>query len=91
MQKAALLIVFGIFILTGAVFFIYKSKAPEVIPGSSNVEILEKWELPAGLEEVSGIAWLGNNQIAAIQDEDGIIFIYDLASSSLKNKIKFSR
>lgn len=91
MQKAALLIVLGIFILTGVVFFTYNEKAPnEGVPGSEQVEIIQKWELPAGLEEVSGIDWLGNNQIAAIQDEDGIIFIYDLESSTIKQEIEFA-
>lgn len=90
MQKAALLIILGIFILTGVVFYIYNEKSPHIIPGSEDVEIIQKWELPAGLEEVSGIDWLGNDQIAAIQDEDGVIFIYDLKSSSIKKEIKFA-
>lgn len=51
--------------------------------------ILQKWELPGVLEEVSGIDWIGDNKIAAVQDEDGIIFIYDLAASKITKKIPF--
>src|SRR5690606_38986530 len=41
--------------------------------------------------EVSGIAYLGDDRIAAVQDEDGIIFIYDLNQSAIINEIKFGK
>jgi len=52
-------------------------------------EISGRWELPAELREVSGISWMDENQIAAIQDEDGIIFIYDLEKKKVIEEIKF--
>ncbi len=52
-------------------------------------EISGRWELPAELREVSGISWMDENQIAAIQDEDGIIFIYDLKKKKVVKEIKF--
>lgn len=48
-----------------------------------------KWELPKELKEVSGIAWLNPNTFACIQDEDGILFIYDLDARSITNRIEF--
>src|SRR5690606_2804436 len=42
---------------------------------SSEVKILNKWELPEVLKEVSGIAYLEENLFACVQDEDGKIFI----------------
>ncbi len=57
---------------------------------SSNVLQIEKtWELPEILEEISAMAWLSKNQIACIQDEDGIIFIYDLEKEKITEEIKF--
>lgn len=52
--------------------------------------IVEKWDLPKVLNEVSGIDWIGDDKIAAIQDEDGIIFIYDLKASEIIREIKFN-
>ncbi|WP_164674207.1 SdiA-regulated domain-containing protein [Maribacter litoralis] len=52
-------------------------------------EISGRWELPAELREVSGISWMDENQIAAIQDEDGIIFIYDLEKKKVIEEITF--
>jgi len=52
-------------------------------------EISGRWELPAELREVSGISWMDENQIAAIQDEDGIIFIYDLEKKKVVEEIEF--
>ena len=55
----------------------------------SEYSIIQKWELPGVLEEVSGIDWIGDDKIAAVQDEDGIIFIYDLKASEIIREIEF--
>ncbi len=60
---------------------------PEVSP---DIEIIQSWELPKELSEVSGIAHLGENQIAGIQDELGNIFIYNLDSSKVVRNIQFA-
>ena len=54
-----------------------------------NYEIVQKWELPEELSEVSAIEWLGNERFAAVQDEDGIIYIYDLNSERIEKQIRF--
>src|SRR5690606_18702317 len=51
--------------------------------------ILKKWELPDELSEISGISWIGEDRIACVQDEDGIIFIYNLKTSKVENTINF--
>lgn len=45
--------------------------------------------LPNDLLEISGLSWIGNDQLACIQDEDGIIFIYDLNKESVIREIEF--
>jgi len=52
-------------------------------------EILKKWDLPKELNEISGISWIGENRIACVQDEDGIIFIYNLETSEIENSVSF--
>jgi len=49
-----------------------------------------KIELSKELKEISGLTWLGNNEIGAVQDEAGIMYILEASSGEIKNKIKFS-
>ena len=90
MQKAAFLIVLGVFSVIGVLIYGIESKTSSSRVETSSVSIEKKWELPEILREVSGIAYMGDNRMACIQDEDGIIFIYDLASSTIAKEIKFA-
>ncbi|MBN2520859.1 MAG: hypothetical protein JXB17_10170 [Bacteroidales bacterium] len=45
--------------------------------------------LPDKLKEISDIAYLGNDTIACVQDEDGIIFIYDINKRLLVQQYSF--
>jgi hypothetical protein len=45
--------------------------------------------LPNALQEVSGITELDSNTIACIQDENGVLFIYDLSKEQVKNHYPF--
>lgn len=49
-----------------------------------------KWQLPAELREVSGIAFLEDNLLACVQDEEGAIYLYDLQQQAIKEKIPFA-
>jgi uncharacterized protein YjiK len=57
---------------------------------AGTVEVVDKWELPEILKEVSGIEYLGNNQFACIQDELGTIFIYNTAAGKIEKEIPFA-
>jgi uncharacterized protein YjiK len=45
--------------------------------------------LPDTLHEVSGITEVDKNTLACIQDENGIVFIYDIRANEIKRQIKF--
>ena len=45
--------------------------------------------LPNVLLEISGLSWIGNDQLACIQDEDGVIFIYDLRKEAIADQYEF--
>jgi uncharacterized protein YjiK len=62
--------------------------APSDAAGSVRIE--QAWELPAVLTEVSGTAWYDTDKIAAVQDESGIIFIYDLRTKKISREIHFA-
>ena len=52
-------------------------------------EVVDSWELPSILDEISGIIWVEDNRIACIQDEVGIVFFYNLKTKKLDGQIKF--
>jgi uncharacterized protein YjiK len=49
----------------------------------------EIMELPAMLQEVSGLTELSGSGVACVQDEDGVVFIYDLSTRSITKRIPF--
>ncbi len=57
---------------------------------SKQYAINKTWELPKVLNEISGIAWLPDGTIACVQDEDGIIFIFDLQQNKIIEEIEFA-
>lgn len=89
-SKPLLLIAFIVLSLI-AVFSMHFVKTSNNHENAKEVTILNTWNLPKILEEVSGIAYMGNQKIAAIQDEKGSIFIYNLKTSTLEKEIPFGK
>lgn len=54
-----------------------------------NGEVAEISNLPLKLNEVSGIHFLGDNLIAAVQDEKGKIYVYDLVKGEIVNNYNY--
>ncbi len=46
-------------------------------------------ELPGRLDEVSGLAWLGDGRLAAVQDEKGDLFVLDAATGEVVGEVDF--
>ncbi len=90
-NKTVILITVGLLLFAAAFFLTFRGEAIEYRATISNeVKIAKTWKLPGVLKEVSGIAFLEPNKIACVQDERGIIFIYDLVSSSIVKQIEFA-
>ncbi|MBL3655801.1 SdiA-regulated domain-containing protein [Fulvivirga sediminis] len=53
------------------------------------IKVEQEWLLPEELDEISGLAWVNERTLAAIQDEDGILYTFDTKSGEVKNRIKF--
>lgn len=89
MNKWAFGIITIVLILAGLVYFLYEAQDYDFDQTTKTYEIVNKWDLPNALDEISGMVWLGNNRIACVQDEDGIIFTFDLNSSKIINRQNF--
>lgn len=57
---------------------------------ASDLVVLEKWDLPDDLKEVSGIAYMDEQRFACVQDEKGTIFIYNRTSKKIEKEIQFA-
>jgi uncharacterized protein YjiK len=67
-----------------------KNKNSNNGPGLS-VRVIKKWELPNQLKEISGFASINDHQLACIQDELGIIFIFDTKTAKVVKEISFGK
>ncbi|SCX98662.1 Uncharacterized protein YjiK [Nonlabens sp. Hel1_33_55] len=63
---------------------------PFKVNESAEYKVVQKWEMPGYLKEISGIAWLPDGTMACVQDEEGEIFIYDLKSEKIVQNIHFA-
>lgn len=52
--------------------------------------VLAKWFMPETLKEISGICWIDEKRIACVQDEIGVIYIYNLLNAKVENQIQFA-
>ena len=66
-----------------------KKKEKDNKSSASDVRVVSKWDLPEELKEISGIAYMDNNRFACVQDEKGIIFIYNHGSNAIEKQIPF--
>jgi uncharacterized protein YjiK len=59
------------------------------IAADTTIIITQKSEMPPVLKEISGITSIDENHLACIQDEKGILFIYNLIYDSIEKEIPF--
>ena len=55
----------------------------------SRVQIKQRWEMPAVLKEISGLAHMRADLFACIQDEEGKIFVFNTATGKIEKEIRF--
>ena len=90
MQKIAIFIILGVFAIVAFIYFSFDGVAPNRdFPGAKAVQIDQQWNMPILLEEISGIAWMDKDRIACVEDEEAIIFIYNLKTSQVERQIVF--
>jgi len=48
------------------------------------------WTLDKSLDEISGLTWVGNDSLAAVQDEKGMVYLINASSGEIIKKMKFA-
>ena len=49
----------------------------------------QSWKLPRSLVEISGLSFIDNNRLACIQDENGIVYIFNQMEGKVEQEIFF--
>lgn len=80
----------GILIFVGIVSYIFRDHYTIDHNNPSNIKVVQQWDLPRIMEEVSGINYLEDGRMACVQDEEGKIFIYNLSDNKIDRTINFA-
>lgn len=88
-NRIAIFIISGVLAFVGLLWYAFENPAINPRLEKETYTIIRKWEMPKALNEISGIRWISKNKIACVQDEDGIIFIYNLSTNRVEKKVKF--
>lgn len=67
-----------------------KDKNNNKATGNADVTIVNQWDLPAVLLEISGLSSIDDNRFACVQDEQGTIFIYNTGTKKIEKEIPFA-
>jgi uncharacterized protein YjiK len=51
----------------------------------------QEYSLPESLREISGLSYLSSDKLACIQDEEGVLFIFDTRQSKIAEEIQFGK
>ncbi|MCC4214603.1 SdiA-regulated domain-containing protein [Leeuwenhoekiella parthenopeia] len=92
MKYLSLYIILGVMLIAGVLsFFFYKKsmREEEEVLAKATYTIHKTWEFPQILNEVSGIAWVNDSTLACIQDEEGVIYDFNLITSEITHDVRF--
>lgn len=67
----------------------YQFKSAENVYDLKNPKM--RWDLPRELEEISGLSYYKKNKLACVQDEDGVLYIYDLHKKEIVEQYVFGK
>ena len=85
------LIIIGVLGLVGALWFAYENPALNPRLKEETYTIIRKWDMPEELAEISGIQYLSEDKMACVQDEEGIIYLFNLNTDLVDKKINFAK
>jgi hypothetical protein len=68
-----------------------KGDTGEALTGYSFNQPDATWELPSSLSEISGIGLLNDSVMVCQEDENGILYLYNLSSKKVDKTISFGK
>ncbi len=71
---------------SGMISGIDKQESP-----ADKISIIQKWDMPAELKEISGICFIDEQRVACIQDEIATVYIYNIKTKSIEKEINFGQ
>lgn len=90
-NRTSILIIASVLLLVGFLWYAFETPALNPRLEKEKYSIDQKWDLPKNLNEISAITWIGENKLACVQDEQGIVFIYNLDSLKVEQIINFEK
>lgn len=90
-NRVAFFIITGVLAFVGIMWWAVGNPAINPRLDKETYTIIHKWDLPNELNEVSGISWLSEDKIASVQDEEGIIYIYNFTTELVEKKVNFAK
>lgn len=66
-----------------------KKKDKTDVAGSPDVQVMDKYDLPDVLKEISAVVYLDKERFACVQDELGKIFIYNISTKKIEKEVGF--
>lgn len=94
MKYLAHYVIFGALAFSGVLSYAFYKKSiaeeREILENAS-YNLVNTWEFPELLYEVSGIAWVNDSTLACIQDEEGVIYNFNLNTSEITKDTRFAK
>ena len=92
MKSLIIGILVAVLSLAGTLAFSFTNRLNDTISAEKNREysITRKWEMPKELEEISGFSFIDDDKVACIEDEHGIIYIYNLKNEEIEKEVEFN-
>jgi uncharacterized protein YjiK len=72
--------------------FDYGDESYMFLMGGRNYDLhkpAQRWDLPNELQEVSGLSFFRKNQLACIQDEDGVLYFFSTKNGEITRREQF--
>lgn len=92
MKYLAVYVILGALIIAAALSYVFYKKSVKKereVLANATYELINTWEFPQILNEVSGIAWVNDSTIACIQDEEGVIYDFNLNTGEITRDVRF--
>lgn len=90
-NKIAFFIIVGVLAFVGIMWWAVGNPAINPRLDRETYTIIHKWDMPDELEEISGISWISDDKVACVQDEEGIIYIYNFKRELVEKRVNFAK